>query len=227
MTDTLVRQHAFKDLIQTTIVRSVFLFLPAWTLNFPHAWAFLAVTFVGDLTTKLYLVRNDPDMIQRRRNVKLADEARGYQKFAQASIQLLFLGTLAVSALDHRNDWSSVPDAVSGVGLALVAVGLYIVFLAQRANTFASTNVALHEGHQVISTGPYGRVRHPMYSGLITLMLGAPLALGSWWGLACAAGFIVLLAGRMADEEKFLATSLAGYREYTQRVRHRVVPLVW
>lgn len=227
MTTTAVRQHAFQDLIQTTLVRALFLFLPAWTLDFAWAWAFVAVTFFGELGARLYLLRHDPDMIERRRNVKITEEARGAQQFAQAAVRLVFLGMLVVCALDHRNDWTSVPTALAAVGLGIVIVGNWVVFLAMRENTFASAVVTLHEGHKVITTGPYARVRHPMYSGLILLMLGTPLALGSLWGLGGAVLFMLLIQGRMADEEKFLSESLAGYREYLQRTRNRVIPAVW
>ena len=227
MTETAVRRHAFLVPIKTTLVRAGLLFLPAWTLDFPHAWAYIAVAFCAELATRLYLLRHDPDMIERRRPVKSSEEARGYQRFAQAAVQLTVLSMLVVCALDHRNGWSSMSTAMSAAGLVIVAAGLYVVFLAMRANTFASTVVTLHEGHEVISTGPYGHVRHPMYSGLILFMGGTALALGSWWGLGGVVLFTLVIAGRMVDEEKFLANSLAGYREYTERVRHRVVPLVW
>jgi protein-S-isoprenylcysteine O-methyltransferase Ste14 len=117
--------------------------------------------------------------------------------------------------------------ALSSVGFVLVGGGLFVVFLASRANSYASQLVTLHDGHQVISSGPYGLVRHPMYSGVILFTIGTPLALGSWWGMVVVAVTAAVLAGRLLDEERFLATSLAGYREYTQRVRHRLVPLVW
>lgn len=225
-TDT-VRKHAFRDLCQASAVRSMCLFLPAWNLNFPHAWAFLAVMLTGEVTTRLYLLRRDPEVAERRRNVGAAGESRKYQQRAQASIQALFLGMLALSALDWRNEWSQVPLVASAVGLVMVAGGLFVVFLAVRANSFASVSVTLHTDHRVISTGPYGMVRHPMYSGLILTMFGTPLALGSWWALLTVAAMVVILTGRMADEERFLAESLTGYREYTQRVCHRIVPLLW
>ncbi|MGQ0846421.1 MAG: methyltransferase [Sporichthyaceae bacterium] len=227
MSQPTVRQHAIADLFKTSLGRAAVLFLTAWTLDFPHAWAFLAVSFAADAATRLYLLRRDPDLLARRRLDESGAEVRGYQRFAQVGVNVVFLAMLATCALDRRNEWSAVPTAVSVVGLALVAAGLFVVFLALRANTFASVRVVLHEDQRVVSTGPYGHVRHPLYSGLILWILGTPLALGSWWGLAFVAAVAAIIAGRMVDEEKFLAKSLAGYREYTEQVRHRVVPLVW
>lgn len=222
-----MRKHAFQDLVHTSVVRSACLFLPAWSMKFPHAWAFLGVMVAGEVTTRLYLLRRDPEVAERRRNLGALGESRAYQHRVQAALQALFLGMLALSALDWRNDWSHVPMPVSAVGLVMVAGGLFVVFLAVRANSFASSSVTLHTDHRVISAGPYGVVRHPMYSGLILTIFGTPLALGSWWGLSVVAAIVLLLAGRMVDEEKFLAESLTGYRDYTQRVRCRVVPHVW
>ncbi len=80
---------------------------------------------------------------------------------------------------------------------------------------------------EVLGTGPYALLRHPMYSGALVMFAGVPLALGSWWGLAAAALMVPVFIWRLLDEEKFLAANLPGYGEYQHRVRYRLVPLVW
>jgi len=87
--------------------------------------------------------------------------------------------------------------------------------------------VQRERGQQVVSTGPYAYVRHPMYSGALCLFVGAPSLLGSWIGLAMAALFVMLLAVRAVLEERTLAEELEGHRDYAQHVRYRFVPLVW
>lgn len=226
-TEKTVQPGPYRDVVTQNIMRAAWLFLPAWTLDFTAAWVLLAVMVVGDVATRRYLVRNDPAMVERRRAAKPTAELRPYQRFAYLMVNVLFLGGLALTGLDHRNDWSQMPVAVSVVGFALVVASMYVVFLAFRANTFASATVTLHDEHRVISTGPYARVRHPMYSGLLLLMLGAPLALGCWWGLVTLVLFAAVLAGRILDEEKFLKAGLPGYTEYTDRVRYRVIPAIW
>jgi protein-S-isoprenylcysteine O-methyltransferase Ste14 len=79
----------------------------------------------------------------------------------------------------------------------------------------------------VISTGPYAHVRHPMYATALVMMAGIPLALGSWWGLTALAAMVPALLWRIVDEEDFLATQLAGYAEYKQKVRYRLIPHLW
>lgn len=83
------------------------------------------------------------------------------------------------------------------------------------------------EDQKVISTGPYAVVRHPMYTGGVILLLGIPVALGSWWGLLLDVPMIAGVVWRLLDEERFLSGNLAGYTEYLGRVKYRLVPGVW
>ncbi len=79
----------------------------------------------------------------------------------------------------------------------------------------------------MISTGPYAIVRHPMYTGAILVFLGAPLALGSWWGLLTVPVFVAGFAWRLLHEEEFLRERLPGYAAYMDKVRYRLMPYVW
>ena len=94
-------------------------------------------------------------------------------------------------------------------------------------NGYAAANVTVEAGQQLVSTGLYGLVRHPMYTGNVVLMLGVPLALGSYWGLLLLVPGILVLVLRIRDEEELLTRELSGYREYTEQVRYRLLPYVW
>jgi protein-S-isoprenylcysteine O-methyltransferase Ste14 len=144
------------------------------------------------------------------------------------SIAFLAMGaTIVVSALDFRFGWSSVPAAISVVGDVLVAVGLGIAMLTTIQNGYASANITVESGQQVVSTGLYSVVRHPMYFGNVVLMVGIPLALGSYWGLIFVIPGVAILALRILDEEKVLTQELAGYPDYTNKVHYRLMPGVW
>jgi protein-S-isoprenylcysteine O-methyltransferase Ste14 len=134
---------------------------------------------------------------------------------------------LVVPALDHRFHWSAVPDCVALAGDALVAFGFLIIFFVYRENTFASATIELAPEQKVISTGLYSRVRHPMYLGGLFLLVGMSLSLASWWGLAVLLLILPALIWRIFDEEEFLTKNLAGYAEYKNKVKHRLVPFVW
>ncbi len=103
----------------------------------------------------------------------------------------------------------------------------FIVGLVFKENTYASRIVEVEQGQKVISTGPYGIVRHPMYVGVIIFYTFSPLALGSYWAMIPAIFVIPLLVARIIGEEKTLVAELDGYDEYTRKVRYRLVPGVW
>jgi protein-S-isoprenylcysteine O-methyltransferase Ste14 len=224
-----LRSRAVATLIRHLIVRVAFLMLFAWTFHYWQAWAFVAVLFLADAATSLYLYRKDPALLERRlgQGVRARSEETAAQQKVQRVVQLLMLTTMAVAATDHRRDWSSVSAPVCVVGLALMAVALYMVFLVFKTNSYAAATVQVEENQQVVSTGPYALVRHPMYSSLTLQLIAQPLALGSLWALLPGVVLSAVLAVRALDEEKFLASNLAGYTEYMSRVRHRLVPLVW
>jgi protein-S-isoprenylcysteine O-methyltransferase Ste14 len=113
------------------------------------------------------------------------------------------------------------------VGDVLVAVGLSVVMLVVIQNSYAAATIRVEAGQKLASTGLYGLVRHPMYTGNVILMVGIPLALGSYWGLAFVTLGVIVLAVRIRDEEKLLQAELDGYHEYMRKVRYRLVPLMW
>ena len=112
-------------------------------------------------------------------------------------------------------------------GFALVLLGYLMITAVFRANSYASRVVEVESGQRVISTGPYAIVRHPMYSSMIVLYLFTPLALGSYWAMIPAALFLLVFVPRILDEEKELTANLAGYADYTRKVRYRLIPFVW
>lgn len=203
------------------------LFVPAGTLNYWQAWVFLAVFTVATLVPSCYLARTDPAALQRRMHAGPRAETRTVQKLVIAAAFGAFAAMVVLSALDHRFGWSSVPTAVVVIGDALVGVGLGIAMLVVVQNRYAAATVAVEPGQHVVTTGLYGVVRHPMYAGNVILMAGIPLALGSYWGLVLYTPGVLVLVPRILDEERLLTVELAGYRDYTQQVRYRLVPGLW
>ena len=202
------------------------LFLPAGTLDYWQAWVFLAVFCIASLST-VYWLKKDPAALERRMHAGPAAETRTVQKVVAAGVYVLFSALLVFGALDHRFGWSPVPAAVSLTGDALVAIGLGIAIFTVIENRYAAATVTVEEGQKVVSTGLYGLVRHPMYMGAMIMIAGIPLALDSWWGLAVLIPYLFGVAFRIRDEERMLTNELNGYREYTQKVHHRLVPHVW
>ncbi|OBJ70862.1 isoprenylcysteine carboxylmethyltransferase family protein [Mycobacterium sp. 1274756.6] len=200
------------------------LFVPAGTFGYERAWILLAIFAAFAWLSSLYFLRRNPQMLQRR---KVAAETRGQQKALVTGIFLLWASMFVVSALDHRFGWAAVPAAVSGVGYVLVLVGLSGAFLVMVQNSHASVTVQVETGQRLVSTGLYGLVRHPMYACNVFLLVGTPLALGSYWGLIFVVPELLLFALRILDEEKLLQRELRDYTDYMQRVRYRLAPGVW
>jgi protein-S-isoprenylcysteine O-methyltransferase Ste14 len=113
------------------------------------------------------------------------------------------------------------------IGDVLIVVGLVAAMMVVIQNSYAAATVRVEEGQKLASSGLYGLVRHPMYAANLILMVGIPLALGSYWGLLLVIPAQLVLVIRILDEEKLLTEELVGYREYKQRVHYRLVPYVW
>ncbi len=220
-------KKAAGGLLFLLLVMATLLFIPAWTFSYWQAWAFLAVFGVSAVAITVYLTRKDPKLLERRVHAGPTAEKETSQKIIQTITSISFAGLLVVSALDHRFAWTPLPPYVALAGDALVAFGFVIVFLVYRENTFASATIELAPEQTVISTGPYKLVRHPMYMGALLLLVGIPLSLGSLWGLFAIALMMPALIWRLLNEERFLVKNLAGYSEYQNRVRHRLVPFIW
>jgi len=209
------------------VVFGLLVFWPAGTFDYWQGWAFIAVFAASTMIPSLYLAAKNPAALERRMYAGPAAETRPLQKLI-ISFAFVSLGaTIVVSALDFRFGWSSVPAAISVIGDVLVALGLGISMIVTIQNGYAAANVKVESGQDLVSTGLYGVVRHPMYFGNVVLMIGIPLALGSYWGLLFVIPGLAVLATRILDEEKVLTQQLAGYRDYAQRVHYRLVPYVW
>ncbi|WP_422746646.1 methyltransferase family protein [Mycobacterium sp. WMMD1722] len=213
-------------LVQAVAI-ALLVFPPAGTLDYPQAWLFLAVFTLSAWLPSIVVQLTDPAALQRRLRGGPVAEGRTVQKVVMAGLYLSLAAMCVVSGLDHRFGWSTVPTAVWVAGDLLVALGLGAVVLVARQNHYASTTVQVEAGQAVVSTGLYGLVRHPMYSANVVMLVGIPLALGSWWALVFVVPGLLVLVSRIRDEETMLRQELAGYRDYTLEVRYRLVPCVW
>ena len=201
------------------------LFLAAGTWRWPAAWAYFGVYLLCYSVGLAWVASVNPAVINERgrksENTELFD-----QRFHRLMPLLLF-GGLVVGGLDHRFGWSAMPPALQIVGLLLLVPALWLAVWVLATNAYASRVVRLQEEHQVVTTGPYRFVRHPMYSGTLISWVASALALGSWWMFVPAALGIALFIWRTAREDATLQEKLPGYREYAQQTHYRLIPGVW
>ena len=219
--------QAFLGLLNLVVILGILLFLPGWSFNYWQAWIFLAVFSLSVFLITLYFLKKDPSLIQSRVKAGPAAEQQKSQKIIQALAGLFFILPFITGSIDHRLGWSRVPTWIVLLGDILVAVGLYIVFLVFKENTFTSATIEVADQQRVISTGPYAAIRHPMYAGAFIMLLGIPLAIGSWWAFIFVFLLFAAIVWRLLEEEKFLSKNLPGYADYRQKVRYRLIPFIW
>ena len=206
------------------------LFIPAGTLDWPQAWAFLIIFILASVAIGLWLMKTDPALLAARMASPFSADQRLSDRLIIAAIMVLFFPWHAFMALDaKRFGWSHLPVWLEVIGAVLVALSFWGNVGVLRANSFAAVNVRVQSerGQTVADTGPYAVVRHPMYAWILPLLLGTPLLLGSAWGLLWLVLFVPLLVGRILGEEAVLRDGLPGYRDYAARVRYRLIPGVW
>jgi len=201
-----------------------------YSLDWPGAWAFLVGMVTLSLVLGIRLARVDPGLLRERLAPPLQKDQAPADKVLLTVILLFILSSFAFMGLDAiRFGWSSVPPWVQAVGGLGVVLSVWMSCRTMRENSFAAPVVKIQKdrGQTVITTGPYRYVRHPFYAGALVFFAGTSLLLGSWWGLVAVLLIAVLLGIRIGIEEKALRAGLDGYDDYAERVRYRLIPLVW
>jgi len=210
-------------------VIAIVLFLPAGTLKFWQGWAYLAVWFIPGLVFSLHFYKRDPALVERRLDSK---EKEKEQKVVMGVVYVVFSLAYLIPGLDFRFGWSDrrtgpVPLWLEIASLAIVLASYLMTIWVMDVNRYAARTVRVETGQKVVSTGPYKWVRHPMYFGVLLMMLFTPLALGSYVALPIFALVLPALVFRLVNEEKVLRRDLPGYAEYCEGTRHRLIPYLW
>ena len=200
------------------------LFLSAGSFDYWNAWLFMGILFIPMFIAGLILMKKNPYLLEKRLNAK---EEQSEQKTVIALSGIMFLLGFVVAGLDYRFQWIKLPEwlVIAGAVVFLTAYGLYAEVL--RENTYLSRTVEVQENQKVIDTGLYGIVRHPMYAVTVILFLSMPIVLGSVISFMVFLAYPFIIAGRIKNEEKVLEEGLAGYKEYKQKVKYRLVPFIW
>lgn len=140
---------------------------------------------------------------------------------------LVFLAGFILCGLDFRWGWTDVPIVIAAIAAILLLAGYGLYMEVMRENAYLSRTVEVQAGQTVIDTGLYGIVRHPMYFATVIMFLAIPLVLDSWIGFIVFLIYPFLMVKRIRNEEEVLEVGLAGYREYKEKVKYRMIPFVW
>jgi len=212
------------------VVFSLAIFLPAGTIQWREGWTFLILFFTFVMVFSLWLLRFNRDLLVERMHGIGSEDQKTWDKVFVVVVFTVFFGWIVVMPFDAvRFHWSHVPVWLKGIGAFVLCGSFYFFYRAARDNPYLSPAVRIQtdRGHKVVSTGAYGIVRHPMYAGVLPLVLGTSLLLGSWIGLVPGLLLMALIAWRAVREERVLREELEGYDEYMQHVRYRLIPYVW
>ena len=206
------------------IVVGIVLFVPAGTLDYWQAWAYMAILFVPASFVVMYFLKKDPEFLERRLRTK-EKEARQGAIIAMATV--VFIIGFLIPGLDYRFGWSEIPLEIVLAADVFVFLGYGLIFLVFKENSYAGRTVQVDKGQKVISTGPYSFVRHPMYVGTLIMYLATPIALGSYIAAPLFLLLIPAIVLRILNEEEVLRRDLPGYKEYCKKTRYRLVPFIW
>ena len=200
------------------------LFLPAWTLDYPQGWLLMGILFVPMFLAGLVMMAKNPSLLQSRLSAK---EKEREQSLVVKLSGLMFLVGFVLAGLSFRFGWLMLPRWVSIVGAVLFLLSYVLYAEVLRENTWLSRTIEVQEGQQVVSTGLYGIVRHPMYMATLVLFLSMPLVLGSVLAFVVFLAYPAIIVKRLLNEEEVLARELNGYTEYMQKVKWHLIPFIW
>jgi protein-S-isoprenylcysteine O-methyltransferase Ste14 len=213
------------------LIFPVLFLLISGDLFWPAGWIFCIWFIFLCFSTILYLYKKDPALLEERYKKPGTGNQEGWDRYIVYGLLIGFLLWIVIMPLDARRfGWSSLfPLWLNVLGVAGLAGSFFLFFRSYTDNTFLSPLVRIQEEREqrVVSSGVYGFVRHPMYLGGILMFTGAPLLLGSWGGLLTGLSLTLLLMIRILGEEEMLCRELEGYREYSEKVRYRLIPFVW
>jgi len=222
------RRRILLVLLALPVFFALFMFLPAGTWAWEKGWPFILVFISAVTLASFYLWRVNPEVVVAR-----SHSHKGSKRWDINLLGFLLPSIYAIIPVaavdDGRFHWCPLPLWVILIGYALLLVGLGIITWAEAVNKFFEPTVRIQteRGHRVIDTGPYALVRHPGYGAGCLISVGAALSLGSLWALSPAGLACLLLILRTQWEDQTLQAELAGYKEYTERVRFRLIPGVW
>ncbi len=223
MTLKLFFQAIFKILLGI-ILTGLLIFLPAGTIYFKNGWLLMTFLFVPMFFAGIFMMIYNPSLLKRRLDAK---EQQEEQREVVLLSGIMFLLGFIMAGLDFRFNLSNLPKAVTIASLILFCIAYLMYAEVIRENTYLSRTIKVEKNQKVIDTGLYSIVRHPMYTATLLLFLSMPLILGSVFAFLIFLVYPFIIAKRIKYEEEFLKTELLGYKEYTQKVKYRLIPFIW
>lgn len=216
--------QAISKFVTGLVLIALLLFLPAGTICYWNGWLLIGILFIPMLAAGSVMMLRNPELLEKRLKAK---ESEGEQKTVIVLSGVMFFAAFVVAGLNYRFGWIVMPRWTV-IAAAIVFLAAYLMYAeVLRENTYLSRTVEIQKHQKVIDTGFYGIVRHPMYSATVFLFLSMGLVLGSPISFAILICYLPIIAKRIRNEEEVLAQGLEGYAEYRDKVKYKVIPLIW
>ena len=216
-------QAIIKYIFGVLIVGSL-LFIPANSFKYWNGWLFMELLFISMFVAGIILMIKNPELLRKRLNAK---EKESEQKQVILFSAVMFLLGFIIAGLNYRYKWIEIPNAVTIISSILFIIAYVLYAEVLRENTYLSRTIEVQENQKVIDNGLYGIVRHPMYAVTILLFLTIPLILGSIISFIIFLIYPIIIAKRIKNEEIVLERDLKGYKEYKNKVKYKIIPLIW
>ena len=210
-------------------VYSAMIFLGAGTVYWLQGWLYVGSMIILSIVTLTVLVEK-PKLLEERFLLPIQKGQKGWDKIFHVILLPMYYCWLPLNGIDAvRYRWSDMPWQINLIGAIGLGISFYIFRAVFKANPFAIQIVRSESqpGQHVITTGPYAHVRHPMYTGAILLFSCGSLLMGSLYGFTIGVCIAILYVIRTAMEDKTLERELQGYTDYEQKVKYRLIPMIW
>ena len=217
-------KEAIIKFVSGVILIGVLLFLPALDIRWRNGWMLMAILFIPMFFAGIIMYKKAPDLLRSRLKAR---ETQSEQKDVISRSGIMFLAAFVLAGLNHHFGWKVLPAWIVWAGVVIFLLAYCLFGEVLRENRYLSRTIEVREDQEVVSTGLYGVVRHPMYTATVLLFLAMPLVLGSWPSFIIMLAYIPIIVKRIRNEEQVLEGELKGYSEYREKVKYRLIPHVW
>lgn len=217
-------KEAIIKFVSGVILIGILMFLPAWDIRWRNGWMLMAILFIPMFFAGIIMYKKAPDLLRSRLKAR---ETQSEQKDVISRSGIMFLAAFVLAGLNHYFGWTVLPAWIVWAGVVIFLLAYCLFGEVLRENRYLSRTIEVREDQEVVSTGLYGVVRHPMYTATVLLFLAMPLVLGSWPSFIIMLAYIPIIVKRIRNEEQVLEGELKGYSEYREKVKYRLIPHVW
>ena len=202
----------------------VLIFVPAGSFNYWNGWLFMGLLFIPMFIAGIIMLFKNPTLLKSRLDAK---EKENEQKIVVLLSSLMFLIGFVIAGLNYRFKWIEMPNIIVIISSIVFILSYLLYAEVLRENTYLSRTIEVQKNQQVIDSGLYKIVRHPMYLATIFLFLSIPLILGSIISFIIFLVYPFIIIKRINNEEKVLERELNGYKEYQAKVKYKMIPYIW